>query len=109
MRRVIALCGLLVACHAPGGGKPEAVRVETWEVKNGTPCDAVVSINTLGGQLVRKLGTVPTGTTEFFDVFSNLTKGNAVSAWPLEPDGTSLCRNNWDLVRKVVVRKLASQ
>lgn len=106
MRRVIVLCGLLAACHAPSGAKPDAVRVETWEVKNDSPCDAPVRIQTYGGEQVQKLGTVPAGTTQSFNVFSTLMKGNAVTATPIEPDGTSLCRNNQNLRSKVLVRKL---
>ena len=100
MRRVIVLCGFLAACHAPAGSKPEPVRVQTWEIKNGSPCDAPVRISTYGGQLVQSLGTVPAGTTQFFQVFSSLTKGNSVSADPIEPDGR-LCRNDWNILKRV--------
>jgi|SRR5687768_3180896 len=106
MRRVIALCGLLAACHPPAGAAPGTVRVETWEVKNESPCDAPVRIQTYGGQLVQSLGTVPAGTAQSFNVFATLMKGNAITATPVEPDGTSLCRNNQNLLSKVIVRKL---
>ena len=108
MRRVIALCGLLAACHASGGAKPLAFGVETWEVKNDTPCDAPVRIQSYGGQVVRSLGTVPAGTTQFFEVHSTLMKSNYISAYPIEPDGR-VCRNNQNFDKRVTVRQVVSQ
>ena len=107
MRRAIVPCGLLAACHAPGA-KPNSAVVESWEVKNDSPCDAPVRIQTYGGELVQRLGTVPAGTTQSFDVFSTLMKGNTVTAYPVEPGGGS-CQNNPLYESKVVVRKLPSR
>jgi hypothetical protein len=95
----------LAACHASGGAKPRNFGVQTFEVKNDTPCDAPVRVQTYGGELVMRLGTVPAGTTQSFDVLATLIKGNSVTADPLEPDGT-LCRNNPNFWKRVVVRKL---
>jgi hypothetical protein len=110
VRRVIALCVLLAACHTPGASEePQPVKIEVWEVANGTPCEAAVLISSYGGQPVQKLGTVPSGGTQSFYVMSTLLKGNAVWAVPLEADGTSLCQNNQNFMKKVVVRKVATQ
>jgi hypothetical protein len=108
MIRAIILCGLLAACHAPAGDPPQPVQIETWEVTNGSPCDAHVQIRNYTGQLVQKLGIVAPETSQTFRVLSTLTRGNSVSAVPVEADGTSLCRNNQNLEKKVIVRKLSS-
>ena len=108
MRRAIVLCGLLAACHASGSARPEAARVDTWEVANGSPCEARVRVADFRGRLVQNLGTVGAGATRSFQVPSILTRDYVVSAMPLEPDGKSLCGNHQNLVRMVVVRKLPS-
>ena len=108
MRRPIALCWLLAACHSAGGVRPQASQLETWEVVNGSPCVAHVRIATSGSDLVQRVGTVPAWTTQSFDLMSTLTHGNSVQAVPVEPDGKSACRNDLSLLKKVVVRKVAS-
>ena len=105
MRHLIVLCVLLAACHASGGAKPRNFGVQRFEVKNDTPCDAPVRLQTHGGELVMRLGTVPAGTTQTFDVLETVMKGNGVTAWPVEPDGR-LCYNNPNFEKKVVIRKL---
>lgn len=106
MHRAIVLCGLLAACHATSGDPPEPIRIENWEVTNGSPCDAHVRILNYTGQLVQNLGIVAPQASQTFRVLSTLMKGNGIDAVPLEPDGRSLCRNNQNLQRKVTVRQL---